>query len=130
MDLDNITIGNIKQLNELVSGLLTNTPTPGESLNSMVGQRVIVRTYSAGVWFGVLNEKQGGEVILTQARRMWCWHTKKGISLSSVALHGVNHSKSKIVEGVPSVWLEAIEIIPCSPEAIESIQNAPSAEAE
>ena len=52
--------------------------TTGESgLNSFaIGQEVIIRTYSAGVWFGRLKEKEGKEVILTEARRMWRWWAK------------------------------------------------------
>lgn len=95
------------------------------SLNSMIGQKVIIRTYSAGVWFGELAEKDGNEVILKNARRMWRWWAKQSISLSACAIHGVNHAKSKIVEPVKSVWLEAIEILPCTPAAVENLEGAP-----
>lgn len=100
------------------------------SLNSMIGQKVIIRTYSAGCWYGTLDQKDGNEVIITTARRMWRWWAKQGISLSACALYGVHHDKSKIVEPVESVWLEAIEIIPCSNEAIVSLDGAPRVEAE
>lgn len=80
----------------------------------MLGQKVIVRTYSAGNWFGVLEQKSGKEVILKDARRMWRWWAKKSISLSACALYGVIHEKSKIVAPLESAWLEAIEIIPCT----------------
>ena len=91
--------------------------------------KVIVRTYSAGVWFGSLRQKSGNEVILADARRMWTWQAKRGISLSACALYGVTN-KSKIVEAVPEVWLEAIEIIPCSADAIKSLEGAENVEAE
>ena len=96
----------------------------------MIGYKVIIRTYSAGVWFGVLDEKDGNEVIIKNARRMWRWWAKEGISLSSVAIHGINRDKSKIVEPVSSVWLEAIEIIPCTNDAVDSIEGAEYAKAE
>ena len=47
-----------------------NTSAAKSGFNSFaIGQEVIIRTYSAGVWFGRLKEKSGNEVILTEARR-------------------------------------------------------------
>lgn len=96
----------------------------------MIGKKVIIRTYSAGVWFGELEQKSGNEVILKDARRMWKWWAKEGISLSACALYGVKHDGSKIIEAVDSVWLEAIEIIPCTDTAIQSLEGAPYVKAE
>lgn len=95
-----------------------------------IGKKVIVRTNSAGVWFGVISQKEGNEVIVSQARRMYKWWCKKSISLSGVALYGVIHEKSKIVEPLEDIWLESIEIIPCSEDCIESLESAPHVEAE
>ena len=64
---------------------------------------------------------------MKNARRMWRWHTKESISLSSVAMRGVDSSKSKIAMSVPSVWLEAIELIPCADAAIKSIEDCENA---
>lgn len=124
MTIDNLTLGEIKQLVAMFSGEQRQTQEHIGSLNKMIGQKVIIRTYSAGVWFGVLSEKNGNEVILTNARRMWFWKAKESISLSAVAVHGIDQGQSKIVEPVTSVWLEAIEIIPCSKAAIESLEGA------
>ena len=96
----------------------------------MIGKKVIIRTYSAGVWFGTLEQKDRNEVILRAARRMWSWWAKEGISLSSVSVHGITQDKSKIAEVVDAVWLEAIEIIPCYDQAIMSIESAQNAKAE
>ena len=90
----------------------------------MIGKKVIIRTYSAGVWFGLLVQKEGKEVILENARCMYQWWCKEGISLSAVALYGLDLSKSKIIKEVPSVWLEAIEIIPCSEIPIKDLEEA------
>ena len=94
----------------------------------MIGTKSIIRTYSAGVWFGEVVEKAGNEVILANARRLWKWRTKQGISLSSVALYGIDTKDSRVEPRV-AVWLEAIEIIPCSEDAIKSIEEAPNATA-
>ena len=108
-----------------IAELLGMKNTAAESgLNSFaIGQEVIIRTYSAGVWFGRLKQKSGNEVILTEARRMWRWWAKESISLSGVALYGIKQEKSRIAGAVESVWLEAIEIIPVSGKPAESIRT-------
>ena len=95
-----------------------------ESPTSLIGQYVIIRTYSAGVWAGFLKEKVKNEVYLTEARRMYKWVNVEGISLSGIALNGLK-KESDICAPVPIVWLEAIEIIPCSENAKQSIINQP-----
>lgn len=128
MDISNITIGQLQQLQSMLGS--TSVHTPSDGLNSMIGKKCIVRTYSAGVWFGVISEKSGNEVVVSKARRLWRWWAKESISLSAVAIHGIKHDKSKVVEPVDSVWLEAIELIPCSDLAIQSIESAKNVEAE
>ena len=96
-----------------------------ESTTSLVGQYVIIRTYSAGVWAGYLKEKVKNEVYLTEARRMYKWVNIEGISLSGIALNGLNKDESNICAPVGIVWLEAIEIIPCSEKAKQSIIKQP-----
>lgn len=101
-----------------------------EGINFAIGENVIIRTYSAGVWCGTLSQKSRDEVILTDARRMWRWWAEKSISLSGVALYGIKRDKSKIAPKVPQQWLMAIEITPTTKVAEESIMGAPDAEAE
>lgn len=95
-----------------------------ESTTSLIGQYVIIRTYSAGVWAGYLKEKVKNEIYLTEARRMYKWVNVEGISLSGIALNGLS-KESNICAPVPIVWLEAIEIISCSEKAKKSIINQP-----
>ena len=84
---------------------------------------VIVRTYSAGVHFGYLKSRKGMEVVLTNSRRIWRWFGAN--SCSGLALHGLDVSKSTVAETLPGITLtQAIEIIPCSKEAIKSIESA------
>jgi len=128
MNIDNLTFGELKQIAAMFSGQAQQQQH--SSLNDMIGQKCIIRTYSAGVWFGTVSEKSGNEVIITNARRMWRWHAAESISLSAVALHGIKESASKIAEAVPAVWLEAIELIPCSDKAIKAIEGAENAKAE
>ena len=133
MTIENITISQAREIAALF-GSTSQAPAPQapapQTLNAMIGKKVMVRTYSAGVWFGTLSEKSGAEVILTGARRMWFWKAKESISLSACALYGIALPESKIVAPVPSVWLGAIEIMPCSESAILSIEGAPHVKAE
>jgi hypothetical protein len=83
---------------------------------------VIVRTYSAGVHFGTLVEKNGEEVTLADARRIWNWQGRN--TLNEIALHGVG-KKSRVSEPVPRIeLLQAIEIIDCTSEAVENLEAA------
>ena len=112
-----------------IAELLGMKPAAESRLDKFAsGQEVIIRTYSAGVWFGRLKEKAGDEVILTEARRMWRWWANESISLSGVALHGINQGKSRIAGAIDSVWLQAIEIIPISGTAAESIRTVQETE--
>ena len=126
MNINDLTIGQAKEL----AAVFGNKQSESTGLNCMIGKKVIIRTYSAGVWFGELSQKDHNEVILLNARRMWSWWAKEGISLSAVAVHGIKKDQSRIAEAVDSVWLEAIEIIPCSDSAITNIESAPNAKAE
>ena len=117
----------LKEIAELLGGMKNTSAQSG--LNRFaIGQEVIIRTYAAGVWFGRLKEKAGDEVILTEARRMWRWWAKESISLSGVALYGIKQEKSRIPGAIDSVWLQAIEIIPVSGKAAESIRTAKETE--
>ena len=112
----------LKEIAELLG--VKNTAAESRLNKFGIGQEVIVRTYSAGVWFGRLEQKEGKEVILTEARRMWRWWCKESISLSGVVRHGINQDKSRIAGAIDSIWLEAIEIMPISGKPADSIRTA------
>ena len=86
---------------------------------------VICRTSSAGVFAGYLSSKNGQEVILLNARRLWYW--KGAASLSQLSIDGVaNPNECKFPESVKSVQLtEAIEILPVTEKAKKSIDGVP-----
>ena len=87
------------------------------------GKYVIVRTYSAGVFAGHLKSRDGKEVVLTDARRLWYW--AGAASLSQLAVSGTSKpSECKFPIAVPSVTLlEAIEILDVTLEAEISIKG-------
>lgn len=118
--LDDLTIGEAKKLAALFGN--NEVCCTAATINKLVGEKVIVRTYSAGVHYGELEEKEGKEVILSGARRLWYWKTvNSGISLSEVANEGL-HKDSKVCAPVGQIWLEAVEIIPCTKAAIKNIE--------
>ena len=87
------------------------------------GKYCIVRTYSAGVFAGNVESREGKEVIIKNARRLWYWDG--ACSLSELALTGTKRSDnckfSVTVEEIEVI--EAIEIIPCTEEAEASIKG-------
>lgn len=85
-------------------------------------QYVVVRTFSAGVWFGVLGARKGKEVSLTEARRIWRWFGAN--TCSELALHGLDQARSKVAEPVSVDLTEAIEVIQAAPAAVASIRSA------
>jgi len=93
--------------------------------SALIGQFVIVRTFSAGVHAGILAAKKGKEVRLFESFRIWSWtqpETNTG-SLSAVSQYGVGPN-SKIGNMVPVVELtEAIEVLSCSQRAVASIRS-------
>ena len=123
--IDNLTIGQAKELAEMFG-----SEKRPRGLSRMVGEKCIVRTYNAGVWFGTVVEKSGNEVIVEDARRMWRWRAEKSISLSGVAIYGIRQDHSRIAPAVESVWLEAIELIPVTSTSATLIEDAPDAEAQ
>ena len=86
---------------------------------------VIVRTYSAGVFAGYLEDRDGKEVKLLNARRIWQWYGAS--SLSQFAMEGTSRpNECKFPCEVSEIILtEAIEIIPCTEKARLSINSVP-----
>jgi hypothetical protein len=86
------------------------------------GTFVIVRTYSAGVFAGTLVAREGREVELSNAIRLWYW--KGAASLSELAMRGVSKpADCKFPAPVKTILLlESIEIIPVTAIAEESIK--------
>jgi hypothetical protein len=84
---------------------------------------VIVRTYSAGVHAGYLKERNGKEVTLINSIRIWKW--AGAATLSQLAMEGTKDPKNcKFPQAVSSITLtEAIEIIPCTEAARQSIEG-------
>jgi hypothetical protein len=88
-----------------------------------LGKKVIVRADRAGVFFGTLTEKDGCEVTLTNARKLFYWDGAAAVE--QIAVDGVNKQKdckfTVVVEEI--TILNVIQIIPCTEKAIVNIEN-------
>lgn len=90
-----------------------------------MNNKVIVRADRAGVFYGEIKERNGSEVVMTNVRRLWYWDG--AASLSQLATEGVTAPKNcKFTVYVPEMTiLGVIEIIPCTDQAIISIEGVP-----
>ena len=89
-------------------------------------KKYIIRTYSAGVWYGNIKEHEKSEVVLINARRLWYW--SGAASLSQLAEKGSsNKSNCKFtitIKDKEGVYLpQVIEILPVSKEAQKNIDS-------
>ena len=96
-------------------------------MENLIGKKVIIRASRAGVFFGTLKEKNstpaGVEVVLENSRRIWYWNG--AASISQLATEGTKNPgdcKFTVVVPLHNV-MQVIEIIPCSEEAIKSIES-------
>lgn len=94
-------------------------------VQDMTSDYKIVRTYSAGVFAGTLESRDGREVVLTGARRLWYW--SGAASLSQLAMEGTSQpAQCKFPTPVDRVLLsEAIEILDVTDAARKSIESVP-----
>jgi len=94
-----------------------------EAFNKM--KYAIVRTYSAGVFAGYIEKRNGQEVVMRKVRKLWYWDG--AASLAELAVSGVSKPKTcKFPIEVDKIeLLQAIEILDCTKEAQESINSVP-----
>jgi hypothetical protein len=112
MDLEKLTIGELKKALE------------GKKEEKTTGISM-VRTYSAGVFYGELVERNGMEGKLKNARRVWYWDG--AASLSQLAIEGTTKpSTCKMPTPVPELILtQIIEIIPMTEKAVKNLNEVP-----
>jgi len=84
---------------------------------------VIIRGDRSGVFFGKLDQRKDREVILLNSRRLWYWDG--AFSLHQLALEGTSKPENcKFTVWLPKIFiLDAIEVIPCTKKAIDSISG-------
>lgn len=86
-------------------------------------QKCIVRCDRAGVFYGEIEERNGREIKMHNVRCIWYWDG--AATLLQLAAEGTTKPKEcKFTMTIDSLEvLDAIEIIPCTAEAIKSIEG-------
>lgn len=85
--------------------------------------KVIVRSDKAGVFYGEIAARRGGEADMVNVRRVHYW--EGAASLSQMSQDGVGLG-SRLTLVVPSMTiLGVIEIIPCAPKAVANLDAHP-----
>ncbi len=117
----------IEQLKELLALLGETENKEANKTNpiaeSLIGKRMLVRTYSAGVHIGTIisvNPENICEVILKDALRLWKWEGG-GLSLSVVASEGIKGGRLNKTSEV--TLTNAIEFIPTTEIAEKSYEK-------
>lgn len=89
---------------------------------NLMNKKVLVRSYDAGVYYGVLTEASGETVRLEKVRNIWHW---TGAScLSQIANDGVKGDKIGPV--VSSMVLNRVcQILPLSDKAVANLESQP-----
>ncbi len=109
-------------LNQLMAIATALNGAAAQPAAKCCGEYVVVRTYSAGVHVGELASRNGREVVLRNARRIWKWEGAN--TLNEIANKGVG-TGSKVSEPVSEITLtEAIEIIPATDAAAANLRAA------
>lgn len=91
--------------------------------NQMEKQKYIVRCDRAGVFYGEIEGRDGKEIKMRNVRCLWYW--EGAATLLQLAAEGTTKPKAcKFTMTIDSLEvLDAIEIIPCTANAIESIES-------
>lgn len=125
-NIDNMTIGQAREIAALFIGMCRNencgqqADKPAGWTHPLIGKRVLVHTYSAGVHIGTLvsvNPDNAMECHLKDALRLWKWEGG-GLSLSAVAHNGIKGGRLNHTDEV--VLTNAIEYIPTTQAAEDS----------
>jgi hypothetical protein len=100
-------------------------------MDTFIGQKVIIRSADSGVHHGTLQAVDGSTVYLKDSRRLWRWKVAgQGVSLSEVAILGIDHGESIVTMPLPDLIVMGVcEIIPTYGVASATIDGAPIGQA-
>ena len=89
------------------------------------GDYVIVRGDKSGVFAGYLAEKNGKEIKLTKARKLWYWDGAAAVE--QLSFDGVSKPENckftLIVDEI--IILDSIQVLKCTKKAKENIERIP-----
>ena len=123
MNIDNLTIGEAKQLANLFGN--TGVKSSSNLLSSYIGKYVICRSRNEGINAGRVIAADETGVILEDARRLY-YHKpiKKEVSwYEGVAKYGIS-TDSKVGTAIEKIIVEDYSLTLCTEEAEKSIRGA------
>ena len=90
---------------------------------NIIGKKCIIRCDRAGVFFGTVASLEGREAELHDVRRIWSW--EGATDCLQLAAEGVKRPDNcRFTVSVPMlVVTDAIEVTPCTAEAVRSIEG-------
>lgn len=114
--MDTVTVNGVEYVRK-------DQVSPAVSPDNIQAPGVIIRSRDSGVHFGWLTKKEGNEVVLNHARRVWSW--SGAASLSQMAKEGVKNPEScKFSVPVHEITVMGVcEIIPCTKAAWDNISG-------
>ena len=92
-------------------------------MKKFINNYVIVRSNMAGVFFGILKEKNGQELTLEKARKFYYFSGAN--TVEDLANKGaLNKEECKLTSEVEEIILsEYVQILPCTKESISQIKS-------
>jgi hypothetical protein len=92
-------------------------------INNQIGKKVIVRADKAGIFYGTLVAKNDSELQLNKVRKLYYWSGANAVE--QIAHEGVkNPDNCKFTVIVDEITVSNyIQILTCTPKAIENIEN-------
>lgn len=97
--------------------------------SKFIGKKCIVRCDGAGVFFGTLEEITDSCARISNVRQLWYW--SGAASLMEMAKKGVKRPENcKFTVTVSEIEVDnVVQVLPCTEEAIKSIEGVKSWEA-
>lgn len=89
----------------------------------MTGEIVLVRARDSGVHVGRLVARDGTDVTLADARRVWRWRGAN--TLNELSLRGASTEWTRISEPVPTILVLGVcEVLPVSEAAAKNLTTS------
>jgi hypothetical protein len=94
--------------------------------SNLIGKHVIVRSNLAGVFFGILTNKEGDELTLSNARKFYYFSGANTVEdLANAGALNVNNNKLTVeIEEIVISKFE--QILPCTKQAVIQIKSIPT----
>lgn len=130
MSINDLTIGDIKELKAMFGGGVCNESKSSNLLSGAIGKYVIVRSRNEGINAGVLKIADNTGCVLSEAKRIW-YHKPKDSKTAwyeGVADNGLHDSSKVSCEVSEKYIIEDYSITVCSSDAEQSIRDKVSHE--